>query len=121
MAKVNNRVFIVQSTHVRSGESYVPKFDFTDAKRFGKLVELLRSRSAPYDPESVLPVLREKLSDFTSHDFILAVGNPILIGWATAIAADVNEGFVNMLQWSGKHREYTPISANIFTAQEEQV
>ena len=89
------------------------KFDFSSAERFGRLVSLLSPTAKPFQPQSVIPDLREKLRGFSDEDFLLLVGSPVLIGFAVAVAADVNEGRVRLLQWSGERGEYTPISANL--------
>jgi len=106
-------VYIVQNQHHLVGATLKPKFDFTSAEKYGELVMLLSPGARPFEPAHVISELREKLSSYTSRDYLLLVGNPCLIGFATAIAADVNNGFVRMLQWNGKKKKYVEICAQL--------
>ena len=87
------------------------KFDFRSAEKFGPLKFLLSSNASPFNLSPVVKELQRKLSSFTDEDYLLLVGNPVLIGIATAIAADANDGRVRMLQWSGARKQYIPINA----------
>lgn len=114
---MTRRVFVVQKQHrfdEQKGE-LVPKFDLTSAEVFGEVVYLLSPTASPFNPEPIIAELAEKLADFGDQDSLLLVGNPCLIGWATAIAADNNDGFVRMLQWSGRERAYIAVEATVFT------
>lgn len=110
-------VYVVQSTnHVneRTGQ-LEPKFDFSPAQRFGEIRFLLSPSASPFSLGNVLKDLQNGLARFNSRDFLLLAGNPVLLGLATAIAADNNSGSVNLLQWSGAKRAYIPVFAqNIF-------
>lgn len=112
-----SRVFVVQNQHRwdRDERAFVPKYDISSAHQFGNMVELLSPTAAPFNPEPILEELRTKLADFSDEDYILCIGNPLLLAWAFAIAADVNVGTVKALQWSGKERRYIPVGVtNIF-------
>lgn len=116
-----SRVFVVQNQHRwdRDRQRFLPKFDLTPAEEFGELTDLLSPTAAPFNPEPVLKELREKLADFGDDDYLLLVGNPVLIGFATAVAASANDGRVNLLQWSGKDRRYIAVEADgLFTFRE---
>ena len=92
----------------------VSRFNLEPAKQYGELVFLLDTAAEPFNPEPVLKVLRERLEPITAEDYLLLVGNPCLIGWATAIAADRTDGDVNLLQWRARERRYLAVSANVF-------
>lgn len=105
-------VFIIQDQkHVdpKQDNQLVSKFDFSAAKKFGKLFWLLKPSSSPFSLEPVLEKLHHDLINYTDEDFLLLVGSPVLIGCAVAIAADYNNGNVNLLQWSGAKRDYIPV------------
>lgn len=109
----NSRVFLVQNTRwvdPKDGR-LKPKFDFTPATQFGRIVELLEPTASPFDLPPVVKRLHVGLSDYTTQDYLLLVGSPVLIGLAVAIAADVTDGHVAMLQWSGAQRCYFPARA----------
>ena len=114
------RVFIVQDQHVRDPENnaLISKFNFTTAREFGELVYLLEPTANPFHPnEGVIAQLTDKLHDYTHRDFLVLTGNPILIGWATAIAALANQkngGEVRFLQWNGRRQMYLEVGGKLF-------
>jgi hypothetical protein len=113
------RVFVVQNQHRwnRDLQAFEPKFDLAPAAEFGELVYLLSPTAAPFRPEPVIEELKHKLADFRPGDHLLLVGNPVLIGFAVAIAADANDGDVSLLQWSGKDQRYIAVAASgLFTS-----
>lgn len=89
------------------------KFDLSTAEDFGLIIYLLSPTARPFSSEHVISELHEKLQYFTNHDYLLLIGNPCLIGFAVAIAARYNEGYVRVLQWSGTERKYLCIEANL--------
>jgi hypothetical protein len=108
-------VYVVQKQmHLdREKQEYVERFDLSPAKEYGELKYLLSPTAAPFRPESVLEDLYKGLEDFTDEDYLLLVGNPVLIGLASSVAA-MKSGTVNFLQWSGKDQRYLSIRAEIF-------
>jgi hypothetical protein len=93
----------------------VPRFTSIDkAEKWGEIAYVLSPSAHPFNPEFVLGDIHEKLSEYCDDDYLLLIGNPGLIGMSTAVAAHYNDGLVNFLQWSGRHNEYTEISAKIF-------
>lgn len=100
-------VYIVQNQMRRSSgnSNLVPRYDFSQATDFGELQYLLGPSAGPFNPESIINELHEKLKDFTDADYLLLVGNPCLLAWACAIAADYNDGCLKLLQWGrGKYQ-----------------
>lgn len=110
------KVFVIQNPHQGDGHGGMkPKFDLSSATEFGELVYLLGPGTKPFEPnDRVIDELREKLSQFGDDDYLLLIGNPALIGFATAIAADFNDGRVSMLQWTATQGRYVPIRARLF-------
>lgn len=80
--------------------------DLSPATAFGELSFLLHSGQLPQDPSPTVEVLRRKLADYTANDFLLPVGHPAMIGWATALAARASGGEVKMLCWYPPMRRY---------------
>lgn len=107
-----SKVYVVQAQSVWRGGSLVPKYDVSDAERYGELVYVFK-KTVPLDPSSVAK-LDVTLAKFTADDYLLLIGNPCLIGWATALAARATGGWVKMLQWSGKFQRYLLIEAKIY-------
>ncbi len=106
-------VYVVQPTFKKVGERLVPKHDVSAAKEFGEIRYLLTDTTSPFQPELVLPIMREKLVDFNDRDHLLLLGNPVLLGWAVAVAAWYN-GKVSCLQWHGRSGKYLRVMANVF-------
>jgi hypothetical protein len=92
-----------------------PSCDFTPAAEYGEVKFLLGSNISPFNPTVVVRELAAGLRSFTDRDFLLLVGNPILIGLATAIAADYCDGPMNLLQWSGSENRYLKVQVDPFT------
>lgn len=90
------------------------KFDLSPAKEFGELVFLLGNGATPFSSEAPIAELSSKLADYSDDDYLLLIGNPCLIGFTVAIAADANNGRVRLLQWSGKEQRYLKVEANLF-------
>lgn len=105
------RVFVVQRQYRMDEErgSLVPKHDLTPAEPFGRLVFLLSPTANPFTPAAILPDLHAKLEDFCDEDYLLLVGNPVLLALSVAVAADYNNGAVKLLQWNGHRRKYVPV------------
>lgn len=109
------KVYVIQNTHRldRGSSTLIPKYDLSSAERFGELVYLLTPNAKPHD-QSVIAELKEKLREFTDDDHLLLVGNPALIGFACAVAADWNEGRLSVLQWDGKNKSYVAVKADLY-------
>lgn len=110
-----SRVFIVQQPLQRDRKTgeLRKKFDTSPANMFGELIELLSPSAQPFTDPGIIEDLSTGLRDFADDDWLLCIGSPVLIGWATAIAAHHNGGRVQMLQWHGLDEEYIPVKANL--------
>lgn len=112
-----SRVYVIQQQlrFDANKQRLVEKFDLEPARAHGEVHFLLSSNAAPFNSEPIIAELHDKLADFTQDDFLLLVGNPCIIGFAVAIAADkISLGQVKLLQWSGKDRRYIPVTATLF-------
>lgn len=114
-------VYVVQDhrRYNRDTGEYESVHDLSPAEEFGEVKYLLTPTAAPWSPETVMPELWTGLREFSDSDYLLLTGNPVLIGWATAIAADTNDGRVNLLQWHGRERRYIPVSSQVFEVDPE--
>lgn len=104
-------VYVVQKQHKwdTQKQELVEKYDLRPAEEYGDLVYLLSPTAAPFNSRPIINELKEKLKFFKPDDYLLLIGNPALIGFSVAIAADHTGGSLNLLQWSGKDRKYLPI------------
>jgi len=106
-----SRVYIIQATQGR--------FNFDAAKRFGELVYVLGERDSVFHMDETLNKLTQRMSAFNTDDFILPIGNPGMIGIATALAADRTNGEFSILQWLGREKEYIPIKVALWNGQDD--
>lgn len=106
------KVYIVQVGMQRRDTMTGDKvpFDLSPAEEYGQLVPLLGPRATPYNTEAIIQELRLGLRDYTENDYLLLVGNPVLIGIASAICAS-KAHTVQFLQWSGRERRYLRLRA----------
>ena len=110
-------VFVVQQQmkYDEIKRELVPRFpSISKASKWGELIYILAPGDHPFDTESVIGSIHTKLLDFCDDDHLLLIGNPVLIGMVTAVAAHYNDGSVKFLQWSGRHGEYTEIVTKTF-------
>ena len=91
-----------------------PRVDIVSANQWGDLVPL----ASPFDqvlinPGRMVSVMRRKLKGFSDNDWLLAMGDPAIIGIAFAIAADANRGRVNLLKWDKIEKTYYPVKVSV--------
>ena len=91
-----------------------PRVDIVSATKYGDLEPL----ASPFDqvhlnPGRIVSQLRRKLQKFGDDDWLLAMGDPAIIGIAFALAASVNHGRVNLLKWDKMERSYYPVRVNL--------
>ena len=91
-----------------------PRVDIVSAIRWGDLEAL----TAAYDqihlfPDRIVAQIRAKLDGFGDEDWLLAMGDPAIIGVAFAIAAEINDGRVNLLKWDRMEKSYYPVKLDL--------
>ena len=88
MIAKQGRVFIPQEPMRRGSDGRLQRsFDLTPARIYGELVVMLPPNKLPLSAAPVIEELRRHLAHFNDDDYLMAVGAPTLIGWATALAA----------------------------------
>ncbi len=98
----------------QTGEQ-LPRFDTVDqASRWGEIKYLLSPSAHPFHPEGIINELQHKLDDYCHDDFIVPIGNPSIVGFAVAIAANANDGMVRILQWSGRDKDYVELPVRLY-------
>lgn len=105
-----SNVFIVQE--LRRGDG-TPMHDLTPARVYGDLKVLIQSNNIGIAIQPLVAQLRSQLRGFSDDDYLLTVGDPVAIGVATAIAAEMNRGRVNILKWDRQTRQYVAVDVNI--------
>ena len=100
----------LQASH---GGDLTPRYDVSPAAMFGDIEYLLGPRAAPWNLKPVIDELEQKLVDFNDDDYLLCMGNPVLMCVAASIALLSNDGRAKMLQWSGKDRKYIEVEVDL--------
>lgn len=102
------RVFIVCEP-MRQGATYI---DFTPAVKHGELHVLLPYTQSMLAPVPTVRMLREKLKDFSDDDYLIATGDPVLIGAACMVAGEFNNGKIKFLKWDRIQEAYYAIQVD---------
>jgi hypothetical protein len=101
-------VYVVQSSS---------RLNLSRATRFGRLEALLPEvQNIVVSTAPCLRELRRKLKDFSDEDHLLLIGDPIAIALAVYVAAEVNNGRVNVLKFDryiGRHGDYFKLSIDM--------
>jgi len=104
---------VTEPLSYKNGEPQ-PLFDISGALKFGEIEVLTKHGHSLVVSEPVVSMLREKLVDYCDDDYILPIGDPLMIGVVVAIAADINSGFVRMLKWDKRTRDYLVMPVDIY-------
>ena len=108
-------VYAVQCPRKRDKQTrrMVPMYDLGEAGAFGNIVELLSPTAKPFNTDPMVDELRDKLSDFGDDDYLICIGNPVLLALSFFVAAEANEGRVKLLQWNNVKGTYVPIDVDL--------
>ena len=106
-------VYVVQRATYREHGVLKDKYDLTPAEEFGELEYLLEPDTKPFETAPIIDDLYAKLEDFCDDDFVICIGNPILLALTVSIAMDCNDGRAKLLQWNGRRGTYVPVSADL--------
>lgn len=106
-------VYLVQEpTPRRDAASKSIFIDLTPAAKFGEFETLLPPGDIVLSTGPTLTRLRKGLSTFNDKDYLLLIGDPVAIGMATTVAAEMNHGRVRVLRWAKRERDYVVVSMN---------
>jgi hypothetical protein len=118
-----SRVYITQNPMRRdfnNGE-LVYKYDLTAAREYGELDIILQSGPVLISPDIAIKQLRAKLRNFQPNDWLVCLGDPVVIAAASAIIAEVNGGVVPVLVWDRMIRKYLSVVIDIHPSRAEAV
>ena len=105
------KVFVPQvpSRYDLNIKGWVPTVNLTPAETFGELEVLLPPEAGRMPPEELQKILSEKLDGITENDWLLATGDPVVIGITAAIAASRLYGHLRILRWNKQRKSYDPV------------
>ena len=92
-----------------------PNINILSASDFGYLVICLPNwdqailSTAPY-----VQKMKKNLQDFRREAYLLAVGDPVIIGISTAAVSEVTNGQFNMLKWDKREYRYYPLEVDMY-------
>ena len=92
-----------------------PNINILSASDFGYLVICLPNREqAIYSTAPYTQKMQKNLQDFRKEDYLLAVGDPVIIGISTATVANVTNGQFNILKWDKREHRYYPLEVDMY-------
>lgn len=103
-----NRCFLPQEPTRYDAATGLRKvtMDFTPALRYGEIKVCLPPNISLFATHPVAVALREQMKDFDEEDYLIAVGDPTLIGMAFHIALMKTGGRFNQLKWDRHTGQY---------------
>jgi hypothetical protein len=96
--------------------AYDPNKNMRGAAAFGVPTYLLKTIDVGESLPLYIPELREKLKTIKPTDYLLLVGDPLLIATVAALAAFFCEGSVQFLKWDRMNREYFVVAMDLNAA-----
>lgn len=101
------RVFIPQipSRYDTNAEAWMPTVNIDPARKFGELNVMLPPEANRLELSSIVSVLKRMMKDFGPNDYVLALGDPMIIALA-AVLAERAAGTLRLLKWDRMQREY---------------
>lgn len=110
---MKNRVFIVCEPTRRIAGEQVGTVDLTPAAEWGNPIVLLQSNQSLLNTAPTIETLCEKLRTFDDNDYLIPIGDPVLMCMAATVAAMYNGGRLKMLKWDRLIKRYVPIQVDI--------
>jgi aspartyl/asparaginyl beta-hydroxylase (cupin superfamily) len=90
-----------------------PNINILSASDFGYLVICLPNREqAILSTTPYVHKMRKNLRDIRSQDYLLAVGDPVIIGISASLASKATNGRYNMLKWDRQEKRYYPLEVD---------
>jgi len=112
---MKNKVFVPQvpSRYDQGISGWVPTVNLDPANEFGEIEVLLPPEAGRMEPEELQRILSEKLLHVSEEDWLLATGDPVLIGIAAALIATRLYGQLRILRWNKRRKSYDPIEVHL--------
>lgn len=104
-------VFIPQVPSRLEGEVWVPTADVTPAREFGELIHIMPMGMNLSDPAVIVERLTRGLEDFSFDDYLLLLGDPVVIATASAIIS-ARQGNIHLLKWDRRMKRYFKYTIN---------
>lgn len=100
---------MVYVTQEQQGKNILP------AAKYGEIHILMSPNTQiGFSAGAVTRELDSKLSNFSDDDYLLLIGDPVLIGLSVALAAKWNQGRVKLLKWDKQEHAYFAVQISLF-------
>jgi len=110
MSPRNPRVFITQVPSRRDHNSnmWLPTVNISPAEEHGEVVQLLPPGAQFFAASETTRLIKQRLHelDYQQGDFLLPMGNPIIMAVASAVAARRSNGCLKILVWDKHQSRY---------------
>lgn len=108
----DRKVFVTQVPSRRDVATglWVPTVNIAPAEEFGEVVTLLPPGSQFFAAAETTRLIKQRLHDlgYKPGDYLLPLGNPVIMAVASAIAARRSGGSLNVLVWDRQTSRYVP-------------
>ena len=110
-----SKVFVPQqpSRFDAATRLWIPTVNLDPAKAYGAVEVMLPPNANRLHTAPLIAALKDKMSEFTEDDYIVAVGDPSLIAAAACIAARKTGGLLKMLKWDRMSRNYISVEIQL--------
>ncbi len=98
--------------------AWVPIVDLSPARRYGEIVTILPPGAYRMDPKALEQVIGSALDGISANDWILAAGDPAIMGMTMAMAAFRLGGALRVLRWNKQVHKYDEVVISLKTKQE---
>jgi hypothetical protein len=99
------RVFVTQLPTRYEGGAWVPTVDITPAREHGEVLYMIPPGFNLPDASLAMQQVQERLKDFTPKDYLLPMGDPIVMAAAAAVLGARRAPF-KVLKWDRPARRY---------------
>ena len=97
-----------------------PNINILSASDFGYLVICLPNRDqAIYSTAPYVQKMTKNLQDMRKEDYLLAVGDPVIIMLSGIIASEKTNGQFSVLKWDKREYRYYPLDFDIYQKGEQ--
>jgi len=105
-----NKVYVITNQKNKFGAYR----DLSDAERFGTpIIMFERPDQIQVNSARFISMEEKKLQNFTKNDYLLLMGDPVLIGIVCAVAAKVTNNNFKVLKYMREEGIYIPITIEI--------
>lgn len=108
-----SKVYVTQEAGRKVEGRWVPRVDLSPARQFGELVILHPAGNSFFVPTQTVRDMKEAMRAYTLEDYLIPMGDPVLMCAAACIAAQRTGGRLNVLKWDKFTSSYTPIQIEI--------